>query len=319
MTDVNPLTLRLGFAGTPQFAATILSALAEIYPIVAVYCQPAKPAGRGRKVRRSPVEALAHQRGIEVRTPTSLRAEAPRLAALRLDALIVAAYGKLLPQDILGIPRFGCINVHASLLPRWRGAAPIERAMLAGDEETGISIMQMDAGLDTGPLLRQAHCPIFKSDVGDTLHDRLAELGARTLIDCLTRLPQLTARGQPSVGATYASKLTSVDSAIDWSRPAGSIALQIRALNSRQPAICMVGDERIRLLFAEPFDQPTSQRPGTIVALDGAGVVVACGAGAVRISRLALARGQGRPMDIASLLNGYPGLLQPGQVLDASK
>jgi methionyl-tRNA formyltransferase len=319
MNAVNTPQLRLGFAGTPQFAATILCALVEIFPVAVVFCQPPRPAGRGRKVRRSPVETLAQQRGIEIRTPSSLRAEASRLATLNLDVLVVAAYGKLLPQDILRVPRFGCINVHASLLPRWRGAAPIERAMLAGDAETGISIMQMDTGLDTGPLLLQAHCPIFANDIGDTLHDRLAELGARTLIDCLTRLPNLIARDQPSEGVTYASKLTPADSEIDWSRPARSIAVQIRALNSRQPAICMVGDERLRLMFAEPLDEPTSQRPGTIVALDRSGAVVACGAGAVRISRLALSRGQGRPMDIASLINGYPGLLHPGQVLDAAK
>jgi methionyl-tRNA formyltransferase len=319
MTEVNAPQLRLAFAGTPHFAATILAELAEVYPIVAVYSQPARAAGRGRKVKQSPVEILARQRRIEVHTPLSIRSEASKLAALELDALVVAAYGKILPKDVLNVPRFGCINVHASLLPRWRGAAPIERAMLAGDEVTGISIMQMEEGLDTGPLLHQAQCPIFDNDTGDTLHERLAALGARTLIACLGRLGTLTARSQSMVGVTYAPKLTPNDSQVDWCKPARAIAVQIRALNSRQPAVCYVGGERLRLLFAEAVDRSGSELPGTVVSLDRNGLVVATGSGAVRISRVALSRGKGKPMDIASLMNGYPDLLKLRQVLDASE
>jgi methionyl-tRNA formyltransferase len=309
--------LRLGFAGTPEFAAAILTALLERHDVGVVYCQPPKPTGRGRKVKPSAVETLARARGLEVHTPKSLRAEAERLASLRLDALIVAAYGLLLPAAILATPRRGCINVHASLLPRWRGAAPIERALMAGDQTTGVSIMQMDAGLDTGPVLGRVECAIDPSDTGDSLHQRLARLGADALIDCLGRLETIEAIPQPDVGATYAQKLTAADSFVRWEASAIELANRIRALNSRQPAFCLTEGERVRLLFAEAIDSQSGSAPGTVVAFDRRGLVVACGTGQLCVTRVALTRGSGKPMDVASLINGYPGLIQPGQTLDS--
>lgn len=239
------------------------------------------------------------------------------MRTLDLDVLVVAAYGKMLPKDVLRIPRHGCVNVHASLLPRWRGAAPIERAMLAGDDVTGISIMQMDEGLDTGPIFRQARCPILASDTGDDVHRRLAMLGAKTLIECLAELPSSTPAPQSIDGVTYAPKLTPADSRIDWTRSAKSIAAQIRALNSRQPVVCSVDGERLRLLFAHPVEVPTVGPPGSVIECDRGGALIACGTGAVRVSRVALSRGSGKAMDVAALLNGHPDLFRPGRMLDA--
>jgi len=319
MTGATTPPRRLAFAGTPTFAATVLAALVERYPVVAVYSQPARPAGRGRKIVVSPVEVFAREQGIPVRTPVSLQGESTTLRSLDVDVLVVAAYGKLLTRAILDIPRYGCINVHASLLPRWRGAAPVERAMIAGDDVTGISIMQMDEGLDTGPVLCQATCPIFADDIGDDVHDRLAALGAKTLVDCLAQLPTVARRAQSNDGATYAPKLTPADSKIDWGHPAKLIAAQIRALNSRQPATCWVDGERVRLLFAEAVARQSMAKPGTIIVADRTHIVVACGVGAARITRVALSRGAGKPMDIAALRNGHPDLLRLGQVIDAEQ
>jgi methionyl-tRNA formyltransferase len=318
MTDASAPRFRIGFAGTPAFAATILRTLLVHHEIVVVYCQPPRPTGRGRKIVPSAVEQVARENGIVVRTPKSMRGEAGTLAQVHLDALIVAAYGLILPNSILEIPRFGCINVHASLLPRWRGAAPIERAIMAGDRVTGVSIMQMDAGLDTGPVLLRAECDIRDDDTGDTLHDRLAAKGSEELIECLRHLGQLSPVAQSEHGVTYAGKLAPEESALDWRVPAREIALKIRALNSRQPAFCWVNGERVRVLFAQETQSDSPAAPGTVVAIDRNGLVVKCGTGAVRISRVALARGKGLPMDIASLINGYPELLPVGQSLDTS-
>jgi methionyl-tRNA formyltransferase len=318
MTDASAPRFRLGFAGTPAFAATILRTLLVHHEIVVVYCQPPRPTGRGRKIVPSAVEQVAREHGIVVRTPKSMRAEAGTLSQDHLDALIVAAYGLILPNSILETPRFGCINVHASLLPRWRGAAPIERAIMAGDPVTGVSIMQMDAGLDTGPVLRRAECAIRDDDTGDTLHDRLAAKGSEALIQCLRHLGQLSPVAQSELGVTYAGKLAPEESALDWRVPAREIALKIRALNSRQPAFCSVNRERVRVLFAQEAQSDSPAAPGTVVAIDRTGLVVKCGTGAVRIVRVALARGKGLPMDIASLINGYPELLRVGQSLDTS-
>ena len=309
--------LRLGFAGTPAFAAVILQPLLEGHDVQVAYCQPARPQGRGRKLTQSAVEQLARAYGIDVRSPRSLRNEAAELERYGLDALIVAAYGLILPKQFLEVPRHGCINVHASLLPRWRGAAPIERAIMAADRVTGISIMQMDEGLDTGPVLAKAECPIRSDDTGDSLRDRLAVTGAQLLIDFLNALGTTTALPQPTIGITYATKLSLEESRIDWSAPAVEIALKIRALNSRQPAFCFSGDERIRLLFAEAFDPATSIAgpPGSVLSIGRTGLVVACQRGSIRITRVALSRGQGKPMDIPSLINGYSQLIRPGQVL----
>jgi methionyl-tRNA formyltransferase len=319
MTGPTQPPRRLAFAGTPQFAATILETLVRHYPVAAVYSQPARPKGRGRRLVVSPVEAFARTLGIPVRTPNSLRDESAFLRSLDLDVLIVAAYGKLLKRDVLTIPRSGCINVHASLLPRWRGAAPIERAISAGDETTGVSIMLMDEGLDTGPLLAQSSCAIYPNDTGDEVHDRLAKVGAQALVDCLAQLPNIEPMAQSDDKATYAPKLTPEDSKIDWRRPATSIALQIRALNSRQPATCWVAGERIRLLFAQSVAGGPSADPGTIVGEDRNSIDVASGDGVVRITRVGLSQGSGKPMDIASLRNGHPDLLCRGQVMHATQ
>ncbi len=309
---------RLGFAGTPPFAATVLQSLLSDHDVAVVYSQPPRPTGRGRRNARSAVDTFARSKNIEVRTPTTLRGEADRLQADRLDALIVAAYGRILPKRILETPQYGCINVHASLLPRWRGAAPIERAIMAGDTVTGVSIMQMDEGLDTGPVLRRAECPIRRDDTGDALRDRLARLGAETLAACLEQLDVVVAEPQPETGVTYAGKLSPDESGIDWTASAIDIALKVRALNSRQPAACLVGGERVRLLFAEALTSKTDAAPGTVVTIDRSGLVIACGLGCLLVTRIALSRGKGKPMDIPSLINGYASLIRVGQSLAVS-
>lgn len=313
-----PDRLRLGFAGTPPFAATILDVLIQRHDVAIVYSQPSRRTGRGRRAAPSAVERRARSLGIEVRTPTTLRAEAAAVSTARLDALIVAAYGLLLPRSVLDEPRYGCINVHASLLPRWRGAAPIERAIMAGDTLTGISIMQMDEGLDTGPILQRAECPIARDETGDSLRERLAKLGAVTLIQCLDAVDSRVATPQSSTGITYAAKLNRGDSLIDWAAPASDIALKIRALNSRQSAFCFISGLRLRLLFADAIPQDRQAPPGTVLSVDRTGLIVACGTGAVRITRVALSKGSGRTMDIAALINGHGDLLRAGQALDAS-
>ena len=228
--------LRLAFMGTPDFAASSLRALIDAgHEVACVYSQPPRPAGRGHQVQRSPVHVLAEERGIPVRTPKSLRnAEAQaEFAALDLDCAVVAAYGLILPQPILDAPRMGCLNIHASLLPRWRGAAPIQRAILAGDAETGVTIMQMDAGLDTGAMLLKGTVPITAETTAGSLHDALAELGAGLIVQALDGLAEgrLTAEPQPSEGVTYAAKLSRDDGRLDWSQPADFIERQVRALN----------------------------------------------------------------------------------------
>ena len=322
MAPQGPQRLRLGFAGTPEFAASILGRLIEPHDIAVVYSQPARPSGRGRKVIASPVEALARAHGFDVRTPRSLRGEVPHLQACGLDALIVAAYGLILPKSVLDVPRQGCLNVHASLLPRWRGAAPIERAIMAGDSRTGVSIMQMDEGLDTGAVLHQVECSIEPDDTGDSLREKLADLGGLALLDCLVQLGERVATAQPRDGVTYASKLLPGESLVNWHRTANQVELTIRALNSRQPAFCIVDGERIRLLAAMALDacgsDPQAGPPGEVISIDGTGFVVACAVGCIRISRVALTRGKGKPMDVASLLNGYPDLIRPGRSLESS-
>jgi methionyl-tRNA formyltransferase len=315
MTERAAPILRLGFAGTPPFAAAILEALVTSHRVAAVYCQPPRPTGRGRKVEKCAVQRVAERLNIDVRSPTTLRGEADKLRADALDALIVAAYGLILPKSILTLPKFGCINVHASLLPRWRGAAPIERAIMAGDSETGITIMQMDAGLDTGPILHCVATAVTASDTGDSLTARLATIGAAALIECLGRLETITPQPQAAAGVTYAAKLVPAESLVDWAAPALAIALKIRALCSRQPAFSNVGDERIRWLFADVVNGQPSARPGTILAVEPSGIVIASAHDAVRVTRLALSRGSGKPMDAAAFFNGHRGLFTTGQVI----
>jgi methionyl-tRNA formyltransferase len=261
------------------------------------------------------VEQLARRLALPIRSPTTLKGESDSLRALDLDVLVVAAYGLILPPAILKLPRLGCVNVHASLLPRWRGAAPVERAIMAGDTRTGISIMQMDAGLDTGPVLASVPCEILEDDTGDSLTARLSEIGAASILDSLARIGTLQRTPQPSTGATYAAKLSPAESRIDWTAPAHDVELKIRALCSRQPAFCIARGERVRLLFARVAAGTTIAAPGTVLDVSRAGMLVACRGDMVRITRLALSRGSGKPMDVQSLLNGHLGLIGTGDSL----
>jgi len=313
--------LRLGFAGTPAFAASILTGLiAAGHPPAVVYTQPDRPTGRGRKTMAGPVKALAVEHGIPVLQPDTLRDEAAAaaLGAFELDILIVAAYGLLLPSAILHTPKLGCINVHASLLPRWRGAAPIERAIMAGDAETGVSIMQMDEGLDTGPVYLLRSCAIGPQTTGPALEAALAALGTSALLECLPLIPGVEPTPQPIDGASYAKKLTTADARIRWSRSATELDRQIRALTGRLSAFTFVNDVRMLILAAEPSTTPPPPGtvPGTIIsASKDDGIRIACGTGTLCIRRLQLNRGKGAPLLAAQALNGFPALLRVDQVL----
>jgi methionyl-tRNA formyltransferase len=310
--------MRLAFAGTPEFAATILTDLIDhdLAPVM-VYTQPDRPAGRGRRLVPSPVKAVALRAGIGIRQPRSLKHEA--LEPPDLDVLVVAAYGLLLPGHVLRAPRHGCVNVHASLLPRWRGAAPVERAIMAGDEVTGVSIMQMDEGLDTGPVFSRAELPISPECSGGELEAELAKLGAAALRECLAHLEDWAPEPQ-GAGASYAPKLSPADSEIDWTRPARRLADQVRALRDRQPARVRIGEVIVQVLESRPgIDEPRPDTaPGTIVATSKRAITVACGEGVLEITRLKLNRGKGTPLDAAAALNGYRELFAPGATLGAT-
>ena len=289
--------LRIVFAGTPEFASISLAALLDSdHKVVAVYTQPDRPAGRGRKLTAGPVKQLAQQHGIPVYQPASLKGaeEQQTLKSLKPDVLIVVAYGLILPQAVLDIPRYGCFNVHASLLPRWRGAAPIQRAILAGDEQTGVTIMQMDAGLDTGDMLMRIPTPILVEDNGQSLHDRLAELGANALILTLSELQmdRLQPVPQNDEDANYAAKLDKSEALIDWQQPAPVIWNKIRAFNPWPVAYTRYHDEPLRIWQAQVLDQVQKlnpeTKPGSVIAQDKRGIDVATGAGVLRITQLQL-------------------------------
>jgi methionyl-tRNA formyltransferase len=297
--------LNLAFMGTPDFAVPALLALIEGgHGLAAVYTQPPREAGRGQKPRPSPVHLAALERGIPVRTPTSLKdpAEQAAFAALALDAAVVVAYGLLLPKAIVSAPRLGCVNIHGSLLPRWRGAAPIQRALMAGDAETGITIMQMDEGLDTGPILLRESLPIGPHDDAGLLHDLLAGLGARLVVKALHGLAVGTLRPepQPPMGVTYAAKLTRADERLDWRRPAEDLARQVRALSPRPGAWFAMDGDRLKVLAGEPIAEASSAGPG--VVLDDR-LTIACGRDALRITRIQ--RAGGAPMSAEAFLRGY--------------
>jgi methionyl-tRNA formyltransferase len=297
--------LRLAFMGSPDFAVPALRALvAAGHQVAAVYCQPPRPAGRGQALRRCPVQVAAEALGLPVRTPPRLKRDAEAhaaFAALDLDAAVVAAYGLILPPAMLDAPRRGCLNIHASLLPRWRGAAPIQAAILAGDAESGITIMRMDAGLDTGPMLLAEAAPIGPRTTAATLHDALAEIGARLVLRALDEDP--APRPQPEAGATYAPKLAREDGLIDWSRDAAFIARQVRALNpwpgtfSTWPGSTSVG-ATLKVLDCAPADGAGAAG----VVLDDR-LTVACGTGAVRLLRVQAPGGAA--MDAADFLRGH--------------
>lgn len=286
-------SLRIIFAGTPDFAAASLAALLEKkFNIVAVYTQPDRPAGRGRKLKPSPVKALALEHELPVEQPVSLRNEEAQatLAAYNADLMIVVAYGLLLPKAVLDTPRLGCINVHGSLLPRWRGAAPIQRALLAGDDETGVTLMQMDVGLDTGDMLTKASCPITADDTSATLHDRLADLGAKLLCDSLPALAagEITPQPQDDSLSCYAEKLSKEEGDLDWTQPAADLARLIRGLNPWPVAYTSQHGDKIRLWHAHLGNDTTTAAPGTIVAASRDGIEVATGKGTLILDQLQL-------------------------------
>ncbi|MDO5657531.1 MAG: methionyl-tRNA formyltransferase [Paracoccus sp. (in: a-proteobacteria)] len=289
--------MRVIFMGTPDFSVPALRAIAARHEVVAVYSQPPRAAGRGQKPRPSPVQAAAEVLGIETRTPARLRdaADQADFAALGADVAVVVAYGLILPQPVLDAPRLGCLNIHASLLPRWRGAAPIHRAIMAGDAETGVAIMQMEAGLDTGPVLAETRTPIAPSETTGDLHDRLSALGAGLIVDVLDRLP-LPASPQPEDGVTYAAKIDKSEARIDWTRPAVEVDRQIRALSPFPGAWCEIGGERVKLLRSRVIDGHGA--PGQVLG----GFRIACGEGAVDV--LEAQRAGKRAMEAEEILRG---------------
>lgn len=273
--------LRLLFAGTPDFAAIPLRALLQAgYRPLAVLSQPDRPAGRGRKLQASPVKTLALEAGIDVLQPSSLRDETAQrqLTELRPQLMIVVAYGLILPRSVLDLPEYGCWNIHASLLPRWRGAAPIQRAIEAGDDQTGVCIMQMDEGLDTGPVLKCAALPLDGSETAGQLHDRLAALGAGALLNCLDRLESgdpLPAVAQAHEGVTYAAKLDKAEARVDWNQPAVVLERRVRAFNPWPVAWCDIGGERTRIWNSRVVDSAPGARPGDVLAASARGITVA--------------------------------------------
>ena len=313
---MNSSDLRIVFAGTPEFAAAHLQALLQAgLNIVAVYSQPDRPAGRGQKLAMSAVKQLAQQHELPVYQPVSLRAPEAQaeLAALQPDLLVVVAYGLILPQAVLDIPRLGCINSHASLLPRWRGAAPIQRAIEAGDSESGVTVMRMEAGLDTGPMLLKVDTPISAEDTGGTLHDRLAELGPPAVLQAIDGLAAGTLDGelQDDELATYAHKLGKADARIDWARPAAELDRLIRAFNPWPLAHARWQDQPLKIWAARP--EAGSGQPGEILDCSKLGLLVACGDGALRLTRLQLPGG--KPLAFTDLYNARREQFAPGQLL----
>jgi methionyl-tRNA formyltransferase len=290
--------MKIVFMGTPDFSVPVLEALAQHHDIVAVYSQPPRPAGRGKADRPSPVQARAEALGLPTRHPVSLRGDEAQaeFAALGADIAVVVAYGLILPQAVLDAPRHGCLNIHASLLPRWRGAAPIHRAIMAGDAETGVCIMQMEAGLDTGPVLLRQSTPIGAEETTADLHDRLSVIGAALILQALDQLP-LPATPQPETGVTYASKIDKSESRIDWARPAPEVDRQIRGLSPFPGAWCQIGSERVKLLRSRLAAGQGA--PGQVLH----GLTIACGTGAVEITQ---AQREGkRPASAADFLRGF--------------
>ena len=308
--------MRIVFAGTPEFAAQHLQALLDAgRQIVAVYTQPDRPAGRGQKLAPSPVKQLALQHGIAVYQPQTLRDPAAQaeLAALQADLMVVVAYGLILPQVVLDTPRLGCINSHASLLPRWRGAAPIQRAIQAGDASSGVTVMQMEAGLDTGPMLLKVSTTITAEDTGGSLHDRLAQLGSAAVVEAVAKLAagELHGEVQDDSLATYAHKLNKDEARLDWSRPAVELERLVRAFNPWPLCHSTLNGETLKIHAAQLGEG--SGQPGSILAADKSGLTVACGEGALRLTRLQLPGG--KPLAFADLYNSRREQFAAGLVL----
>ena len=319
--------MNLIFAGTPEFARVALERLlAAGFRVPLVLTQPDRPAGRGMKLQPSPVKQLAQEQRITVAQPRSLRldgkypedAQAAREAieAAQADAMVVAAYGLILPQWVLDTPRLGCLNIHASLLPRWRGAAPIHRAIEAGDAQTGVTIMQMDAGLDTGDMLLVERLPIHAEDTTGRLHDRLATLGGRLIVEALeiAACGGLKAEKQPAEGVTYAHKIEKAEAAIDWTAPAETLARRVRAFNPFPGAATALAGEAIKVWSAHAEAGPVQAVPGQVLAADDSGIRIATGGGVLVLTELQ--RAGGKRLAAADFLRGF--VLAPGQVLDAA-
>lgn len=298
--------MRIVFAGTPAFSAGALDALHDAgHDILCVYTQPDRPAGRGRQLSASPVAQRAEALGVPVRKPVRFDPEATAgLAALEPELMVVVAYGLILPQAVLDVPKHGCFNIHASLLPRWRGAAPIQRAILAGDTESGVTIMQMDAGLDTGPMLLWEPVAIGETMTAGELHDALAILGARLIVEAVARLDgaALRPQAQPEDGATYARKLSKAEARLDWSQPAAVLARAVRGYNPVPVAWTEFEGQRVRLFEARPLPLPTSAPAGTVLDAGEHGIQVACGEGVLSIQRLQWPGG--KPMAAADAARG---------------
>lgn len=308
--------LRIIFAGTPDFAASSLAALLTTHhQVVGVYTQPDRPAGRGRKLTASPVKQLAEQHNIPVFQPFSLKenSEQEILQTLNADLMIVVAYGLILPAQALAIPTLGCINVHASLLPRWRGAAPIQRAVLAGDKKSGVTIMQMDAGLDTGDMLLIKDCPINADDTGSSLHDRLAELGAECLLETLQDLPALQqqATTQDHDAANYAHKLDKAQACINWQQSAEEIERLVRAFNSWPVAYSELDATRVRIWQAKTVDKTHDAEPGTIINSTADSIEVACGKGRLSLEVVQLPGAKALP--VSAVLNAKKDVFTVGK------
>ena len=289
--------MKIIFAGTPEFAVPSLNALIHSsHTVIAVYTQPDRPAGRGRKLSASPVKTLALQHSIPVYQPVTLRdaQEQKKIQDMQADLMVVVAYGLLLPKPVLEASRLGCINVHASLLPRWRGAAPIQRAILAGDTQTGISIMQMDEGLDTGAVWLKSDCAISPGDTSDSVLHRLANIGAQSLLEAIDIIEQRTATpvAQDSSEATYAAKIEKIEGALDFSQSAVELARKVRAFNPWPIAFCPWEDQVMRVWEALPVDQATDAPPGTVLAINASGIDIATGEGVLRLLKLQLPGGK---------------------------
>lgn len=309
--------MKIIFAGTPHFAASALSALLEEHQIVAVLTQPDRPSGRGMQLAASPVKQLAMQHGIAVLQPDSLKSGQVQceIQALEADVMVVAAYGLILPGAVLEMPRFGCLNIHASLLPRWRGAAPIQRAILAGDAETGITIMQMDIGLDTGDMLLRHNCPIEPADNAGTLHDKLALLGAGSIREALRLLEagRLTPVAQDNEAACYAAKLLKTEAQIDWHQDAQQIARAVRAYNPFPVSQARLNELVLKIWQAEVVPDMNGQ-PGEVLAVDKRGIIVACGGAALRLQVLQRPGGKAQPA--VQFLQAVP--VRPGDSFQVS-
>ncbi|BEE15912.1 methionyl-tRNA formyltransferase [Aeromonas enteropelogenes] len=311
--------LKLIFAGTPDFAARHLAALlSSDHEVVAVYTQPDKPAGRGQKLTASPVKELALAHNLPVYQPASLRNEEAQaeLASLGADLMVVVAYGLILPKAVLDTPRLGCINVHGSLLPRWRGAAPIQRAIWAGDAETGVTIMQMDVGLDTGAMIRKVSCPIAADETSTSLYDKLAELGPQALVDTVDAMAagNTTAEQQDDALANYAQKLSKEEARIDWTMDAVAIERCIRAFNPWPISWCEVAGQTIKVWQAEVIEHEHGQSAGTLLKADKQGIDIATGKGVLRL--LTLQPPGKKAMSVTDLLNSRRDWFEPGTQLN---